>query len=135
MGRYDIMRVLIGNLHDIFGLNTYSEYKDAWIYEWNKDIPWVANRPWLDYGPWIEPSDDIEHVCKLFCNWKKEKYCNRGDLPREIRIGDMIYFEGYEWYEGLEYGELKDKALNVKAVLEGSKKIEEESSKESPIDE
>ncbi|GKE79217.1 hypothetical protein Tco_1545337 [Tanacetum coccineum] len=107
---------------DIFGLNTYSEYKDAWIYEWNKDVLWLfrfKNR----------------HAECLTCNWKKEKYCNRGDLPGEIRIGDMIYFEDYEWYEGLEYGELKDEALNVKAVFEGSKKIEEESSKESPIDE
>ncbi|GKC05333.1 hypothetical protein Tco_0996943 [Tanacetum coccineum] len=22
--------------------------------------------PWLDYGPWMEPSDDTEHICKLF---------------------------------------------------------------------
>ncbi|GJT15258.1 hypothetical protein Tco_0873964 [Tanacetum coccineum] len=105
----------------------------------NKDIPWVANMPWLDYGPWMEPSDDIEHVCKPFrfknrhakwptCNWKKEKYCNGGDLPGVIQNGDMIYFEGYEWYKNLEEGELKDKALNSKAIFEGSKRVDEESS-------
>ncbi|GKB78461.1 hypothetical protein Tco_0945356 [Tanacetum coccineum] len=132
--------------NDIPGFKTYDEYKDVWIYEWNKDVPWVANRPWLDYGPWMEPSDDIEHVCKLFrfnnghakwptCNWKKEKYCNGGDLPRVIWIGDMIYFKNYEWYENLKDGELKDEALNDKAILEGSKKAEEESSKDPPIDE
>ncbi|GJR73371.1 hypothetical protein Tco_0085736 [Tanacetum coccineum] len=86
----------------------------------------------------MEPSDDTEHVCKLFlfknrhakwptCNWKKEKYCNGGDLPRVIWIGDMIYFKNYEWYENLEDSELKDEALNDKAILEGSKKADEES--------
>ncbi|GKB68478.1 hypothetical protein Tco_0929890 [Tanacetum coccineum] len=33
---------------DIPGFKTYDEYKDAWIYEWNKDVPWVAIMPWLD---------------------------------------------------------------------------------------
>nr|GEU58946.1 C2 calcium/lipid-binding domain, CaLB [Tanacetum cinerariifolium] len=52
--------------NDNLGFNSNGEYKDAWIYEWNKDVPWVANIPWLDYGPWMELSDDIEHVCKPF---------------------------------------------------------------------
>nr|GEX77256.1 hypothetical protein [Tanacetum cinerariifolium] len=25
---------------DIEGFKTYDEYKDDWIYEWNKDVPW-----------------------------------------------------------------------------------------------
>ncbi|GKB98528.1 hypothetical protein Tco_0984665 [Tanacetum coccineum] len=83
--------------NDIPGFKTYDEYKDAWIYEWNKDVPWVANMPWLDYGPWMEPSDDIEHICK-----------------------------SYEWYENLEEDELKDEALNSKAIFEGSKGVDEE---------
>ncbi|GJZ61017.1 hypothetical protein Tco_0617154, partial [Tanacetum coccineum] len=111
----------------------------AWIYKWNKDVPWVANMPWLDYGPWMEPSDDIEHICKSFrfkdghakwptCNWKTEKYCNGGDLPRIIRNRDVIYFESYEWYENLKEVELKDEALNSKAIFEGLKGVDEESS-------
>ncbi|GKC34512.1 retrovirus-related pol polyprotein from transposon TNT 1-94 [Tanacetum coccineum] len=43
---------------DILGFKTYDEYKDAWIYEWNKVVPWVANMPWLDYGPWITNEDE-----------------------------------------------------------------------------
>nr|GEW46940.1 hypothetical protein [Tanacetum cinerariifolium] len=27
---------------DIDGFKTYKEFKDDWIYEWNKDVPW----PW-----------------------------------------------------------------------------------------
>nr|GEX99832.1 hypothetical protein [Tanacetum cinerariifolium] len=95
--------------NDIPGFKTYDEYKDAWIYERNKDVPW-------------------------------EKYCNEGDLPRVIRIEDEIYFETYEWYENIEDGELKDEALNYKAILEESMNVEEESSDNtrnhhSPIDE
>ncbi|GKC31706.1 hypothetical protein Tco_1039000, partial [Tanacetum coccineum] len=31
---------------DIIGLKTYEDYKDDWIYEWNKDVPWVEEKPW-----------------------------------------------------------------------------------------
>ncbi|GJW65806.1 hypothetical protein Tco_0117690 [Tanacetum coccineum] len=30
---------------DIKGFKTYEEFKDDWIYEWNKDVPWVDERP------------------------------------------------------------------------------------------
>ncbi|GJV68467.1 hypothetical protein Tco_1483976 [Tanacetum coccineum] len=33
---------------DIEGFKTYDEYKDDWIYEWNKDIPWVDEKPLTD---------------------------------------------------------------------------------------
>ncbi|GJT13695.1 hypothetical protein Tco_0860737 [Tanacetum coccineum] len=31
---------------DIPGFKTYEEYKDEWIYQWNKGIPWVSEKPW-----------------------------------------------------------------------------------------
>ncbi|GKF47620.1 hypothetical protein Tco_0137422 [Tanacetum coccineum] len=30
---------------DIIGFKTYEDYKDDWIYEWNKDVPWVDEKP------------------------------------------------------------------------------------------
>ncbi|GKC86389.1 hypothetical protein Tco_1142106, partial [Tanacetum coccineum] len=33
---------------DIEGFKTYDEYKDDWIYEWNKHIPWVNEKRWTD---------------------------------------------------------------------------------------
>nr|GEW67439.1 VIER F-box protein 2 [Tanacetum cinerariifolium] len=30
---------------DIEGFKTYDDYKDDWIYEWNKDVPWVNEKP------------------------------------------------------------------------------------------
>ncbi|GKD29498.1 hypothetical protein Tco_1240276 [Tanacetum coccineum] len=35
---------------DIMGFKTYDDYKDDWIYEWNKDVPWVDKKPWTDTG-------------------------------------------------------------------------------------
>ncbi|GJT39729.1 hypothetical protein Tco_0939594 [Tanacetum coccineum] len=40
---------------------TYDEYKDDWIYEWNKDIPWVDEKPWTEAGVWIEPKP-VKHT-------------------------------------------------------------------------
>ncbi|GJU45596.1 hypothetical protein Tco_1202862 [Tanacetum coccineum] len=37
-----------------------------------------------------------------------------------IRVGNLIYFQDYEWYEGLEDGDLKEENLKEKAILEGS---------------
>ncbi|GJV05086.1 hypothetical protein Tco_1338655 [Tanacetum coccineum] len=28
----------------------YEDYKDDWIYEWNKDVPWVDEKPWINTG-------------------------------------------------------------------------------------
>ncbi|GJR44038.1 hypothetical protein Tco_1312141 [Tanacetum coccineum] len=43
------------------GFKTYEDYKDAWIYEWNKDVPWVKENPWLENGTWEKPNNDIDH--------------------------------------------------------------------------
>ncbi|GJU93281.1 hypothetical protein Tco_1318037 [Tanacetum coccineum] len=47
---------------DITGINTYDDYKNDWIYEWNKDVPWVDEKPWTDTGDyeWYEALDDCE---------------------------------------------------------------------------
>ncbi|GKB24255.1 hypothetical protein Tco_0863656 [Tanacetum coccineum] len=53
-------------------------------------------------------------------NWREDGYCKGGDLLGIIRVGDMIYFQDYEWYEGLKDGDLKEETLKEKAILEGS---------------
>ncbi|GJV92511.1 hypothetical protein Tco_1540324 [Tanacetum coccineum] len=68
---------------DIEGFKTYEDYKNDWIYEWNKDVPWVDEKPWTNAGVWTKPTPD------------------------------------YEWYEALEDGELKHKALRNKAIMKG----------------
>ncbi|GJR96408.1 hypothetical protein Tco_0268582 [Tanacetum coccineum] len=45
---------------DIEGFKTYDEYKDDWIYEWNKNVPWVHEKPWTDTGVWTEPAPVYE---------------------------------------------------------------------------
>ncbi|GKD25135.1 hypothetical protein Tco_1231349 [Tanacetum coccineum] len=46
-----------------------------------------------------------------------------------IRVGNMTYFQNYEWYEGLEDGDLKDEALiekNTSSKDHGDMRIEKE---------
>ncbi|GKD06427.1 hypothetical protein Tco_1181401, partial [Tanacetum coccineum] len=89
---------------DIEGFKTYEEYKDDWIYKWNKDVPWVHEKLWIKNGTWENPN----------------RYCNGGNPPRAYIIGNSLNYQDYEWYEALEEGELKDEALRNKAILEGT---------------
>ncbi|GJS37466.1 hypothetical protein Tco_0535848 [Tanacetum coccineum] len=45
---------------DIEGFKTYEEYKDDWIYECNRDVPWVDEKPWTDTRVWTE-STPVKH--------------------------------------------------------------------------
>ncbi|GJS37626.1 hypothetical protein Tco_0536008 [Tanacetum coccineum] len=46
---------------DLPGFKTYEEYKDTWIYKWNKEVPWVEEKPWLEDRIWKDPINDIHH--------------------------------------------------------------------------
>ncbi|GJW15598.1 hypothetical protein Tco_0019731 [Tanacetum coccineum] len=84
---------------DIMGFKTYEDYKDDWIYEWNKGIPWVDEKPWTDAG--------------------NDGYYNGGNLPGTYIIGNQLHYQDLEWYETLEDYELKDEALRNKAIKDG----------------
>ncbi|GJT75988.1 hypothetical protein Tco_1042713 [Tanacetum coccineum] len=85
---------------DLTGFKTYEDYKNAWIYEWNKEVLWVEEKPCY--------------------NSNEDGYCNGENLPEMIQVGNMTYFQDYEWYEGLEDGDFKNEALKEKSILEGS---------------
>nr|GEW73517.1 hypothetical protein [Tanacetum cinerariifolium] len=53
---------------DIDRFKTYEEHKDDWIYEWNKDMPWMHERPLTKNGVWKEPTP-VKHHCMPF-NYK-----------------------------------------------------------------
>ncbi|GJV45862.1 hypothetical protein Tco_1430398 [Tanacetum coccineum] len=90
---------------DIMGFKTNDDYKDDWIYKWNKDVPWVDERPWTDTGVWTTPKPVI-HTCKPF-NYKTRYY---------------------EWYKALEDSKLKDEALKNKTIMEGFIKDDDDES-------
>ncbi|GJY29628.1 hypothetical protein Tco_0405395 [Tanacetum coccineum] len=103
---------------DIEGFKTYDEYKDDWIYEWNKNMPWVHEKPRTDTGVWSEPAP-IVHYCKLFnykcgysewptCSWKEDGYYNGVILPGANIVGNTICYQDLEWYDALKDNELKD---------------------------
>ncbi|GJY18645.1 hypothetical protein Tco_0390136 [Tanacetum coccineum] len=81
--------------NDIVGLKTYDEYKDDWIYEWNKNVPWVHEKPWTDIGVWTEPTPVVHY------------------------LGNTLRYQDLEWYDALKDGELKEEALRNKAIMEG----------------
>ncbi|GJY48447.1 hypothetical protein Tco_0438403 [Tanacetum coccineum] len=113
---------------DIKGFKTYDEYKDDWIYKWNKDVPWVHEKTWTDTRVWTEPTPVI-HCCKPFnykngCsewptyNWRKDGYYNGGNLPGAYIIRNSIHYQDFEWYEALKNSKLKDEALRNKVIME-----------------
>ncbi|GJS32158.1 hypothetical protein Tco_0530540 [Tanacetum coccineum] len=52
-------------------------------------------------------------------NWKDNRYCNGGNLPRTYIIGNQLHYQDYKWYEAFEDSELKDEALRNKAIMKG----------------
>ncbi|GKB37062.1 hypothetical protein Tco_0882004 [Tanacetum coccineum] len=87
---------------DIEGFKTYEDYKDDWIYEWNKDVPWVHEKSWTDDGAWKEPAP-VEHYCEPFnykngCSewptysWRDDGYCNGGNLPGAYIVGNALRY-------------------------------------------
>ncbi|GKA21487.1 reverse transcriptase domain-containing protein [Tanacetum coccineum] len=129
---------------DIEGFKTYEDYKDDWIYEWNKDVPWVHEKPWTDNRAWKEPAL-VKHYCEPFnykngCSewptrsWRNDGYCNGGNLPGAYIVGNTLRYQDFEWYEALKDGKLKEEALKNKAIMEGIIKDEDnESSNEESI--
>ncbi|GJW68180.1 hypothetical protein Tco_0122604 [Tanacetum coccineum] len=100
---------------DIDGFKTYEDYKDDWIYEWNKDVPWVHEKQLTENG-W--PT----------CSWKDDGYCNEGNLPGAYIIRNTLRYHDLKWYEALKDGELKKEDLKNKAIMEGMIDEDDESS-------
>ncbi|GJT88157.1 hypothetical protein Tco_1069874 [Tanacetum coccineum] len=125
-------------------VKTYEDYKNDWIYEWNKDVPWVDEKLWTNAGVWTKPTL-VKHTCKPFnyktgcselptCSWMDDGYCNGGNLPRTYIIGNQLRYQDYEWYEASEESKLKDDALRNKAIMKGFiKDDDDESLHELPV--
>ncbi|GJW79714.1 hypothetical protein Tco_0143689 [Tanacetum coccineum] len=114
---------------DITRFKTYDDYKNDWIYEWNKDVPWVDEKPWTDTRVWIELKP-VKHTCDPFnyktgctewptCSWKEDGYYSGGNLHGTYIIENQLHYQDYEWYEALDDCELKEEALRNKAIMDG----------------
>ncbi|GKA53556.1 hypothetical protein Tco_0746871 [Tanacetum coccineum] len=62
--------------------------------------------------------------------WKDDGYCNGENFPGAYIIGNTLRYQDLEWYEALEDGKLKDKALKNKAIMEGMIDEDDESHNE-----
>nr|GEY42875.1 hypothetical protein [Tanacetum cinerariifolium] len=93
---------------DIEGFKTYEDYKDDWIYEGNKDVPWVHEKPWTNNGAWKEPA-----------LLEGDGYCNEGNLPGAYIVGNALCYQDVDRYKALKDGKLKEEALKNKSIMEG----------------
>ncbi|GKC09518.1 ribonuclease H-like domain-containing protein [Tanacetum coccineum] len=86
------------------------------------------DEPWSDYrGPY----QLCIHICEPYhfkdgrtkwptCSSDIDGFCNGGELPGMVRISRMAYYQDYKWYDNLIDEELKERALMLKAQIEGS---------------
>nr|GEV15923.1 hypothetical protein [Tanacetum cinerariifolium]GEY24017.1 hypothetical protein [Tanacetum cinerariifolium] len=89
----------------------------------------------------LDEPTPVKHHCKPFnyksgCSkwptysWKYDGYCNGGNLPEPYIIGNTLRYQDLEWHEALKDGELKEEALNNKAIMDGMIDEDDESSNE-----
>ncbi|GJT04196.1 hypothetical protein Tco_0838658 [Tanacetum coccineum] len=107
-------------IHDIEITKTYEDYEN----ELNDELEELWSKDGVPY-------EICDHICEPFrfkngkakwptCNSNKDGFCNKGELPRMVRVGYATYFQDYEWYSELGDGSLKEEALKQKAIYEKS---------------
>ncbi|GKD03583.1 hypothetical protein Tco_1178557 [Tanacetum coccineum] len=86
---------------DIIGFKTYEDYKDDWIYEWNKDVPWVNEKPWIDAGDykWYEALEDSELKDEALRNKAIMEGFIKEDDDDESRYEQMRRWNTYTNYD------------------------------------
>ncbi|GJT10536.1 hypothetical protein Tco_0857578 [Tanacetum coccineum] len=114
---------------DIIGFKTYEDYKNDWIYEWNKDVPWVDEKPWTNTGlerRWntytsYDDAYEINHKHN-----KSEELCEVHELPvSNIRRYMMIKysFNGDEEYVAVKEDEYDDLTVTRKEACRAYQEI------------
>ncbi|GKD68816.1 hypothetical protein Tco_1322906 [Tanacetum coccineum] len=125
---------------DIEGFKTYEDYKDDWIYEWNKDIPWVHEKPWMDDGEWKEPAQ-VEQYCEPFnykngcskwptCSWRDNGYCNGGNLPGAYIVRYSLRYQDFKCNEGWRRWNIYENTNNGREERECENEREHEEERE-----
>ncbi|GKA94550.1 hypothetical protein Tco_0816588 [Tanacetum coccineum] len=102
---------------------------DTNIFDFETPIYTMGMKTKTDVGDGTEPKP-VKHTCKPFnyktgcsewptCSWRKDGYCNGGNLPGAYHIGNSLHYQDLEWYKALKDNKLKNKALRNKAIIEG----------------
>ncbi|GJR11854.1 VIER F-box protein 2, partial [Tanacetum coccineum] len=85
---------------------TYKDYMNDWIYERNKDVPWVDERPWTNAEVWTKPTL-VKTTCNLAnyktgcsewptCSWRDDGYYLLSLSPNDSHPGFTANEELYE---------------------------------------
>ncbi|GJR66514.1 hypothetical protein Tco_0012579 [Tanacetum coccineum] len=107
---------------NIHGIRTYEEY------ELNNTVTRNLEELWSDNGVSYQL---CEHICEPYrfkngitkwptCSSDIDGFCNGGEVPGMVRIGNMTYFQDHKCYDELANGKLKEETLMHKAKVEES---------------
>ncbi|GJX37962.1 hypothetical protein Tco_0251265, partial [Tanacetum coccineum] len=107
---------------NIHGIRTYEEY------ELNNTVTRNLEELWSDNGVSYQL---CEHICEPYrfkngitkwptCSSDIDGFCNGGEVPGMVRIGNMTYFHDHKCYDELANGKLKEETLMHKAKVEES---------------
>ncbi|GKD55845.1 hypothetical protein Tco_1289232, partial [Tanacetum coccineum] len=89
---------------DIEGFKTYKDYKDDWIYEWNKDVPWEYE--------WYEALEDSELKDEALRNKAiMEGFINDDDESRYEQMRRWKIYTNYDDAYEINYGDNKKEEL------------------------
>nr|GEW29743.1 hypothetical protein [Tanacetum cinerariifolium]GEW44195.1 hypothetical protein [Tanacetum cinerariifolium] len=93
----------------IDGFKTYEEYKDDWIYEWNKDVPWMHERPWTKNGDNFDntnrDNDESENEME---HGDEERYEVFDDHERQVCYIRRFEMVKYSFKDEEEYMAIKE---------------------------
>ncbi|GKB81210.1 hypothetical protein Tco_0948105 [Tanacetum coccineum] len=117
-------------ISEIFRIETnLLSYETPLCTEFNEFIYLLkVDPPWSEDGIPYEIGD---HICEPFrfkngkAKWpayssNEDGFCNGGELPGMVRVGYMTYIQDHNWYNDLMDGDLKEEALEQKAIYEKS---------------
>ncbi|GJU30581.1 hypothetical protein Tco_1174170 [Tanacetum coccineum] len=110
---------------DIQGIRTYKEY------ELNNHVTRDLGEPWLDNRVPYQLCDHIYEPYRfkngitkcLTCSSDINGFCNCGELPGMVWVGNMTYFQDHKWYDELADGKLKEETLIHKAKVENHREM------------
>ncbi|GJV13629.1 hypothetical protein Tco_1355170 [Tanacetum coccineum] len=123
---YSEQRIDLYSLNNVSVLaNNMATYEE---YELNNTVTRNLEELWSDN--WV-PYQLCDHICEPYrfkngiTKWPTyssdiDGFCNGGELPGMVRIGNMTYFQDHKCYEELADGKLKEETLMHKAKVEES---------------
>ncbi|GKB32925.1 hypothetical protein Tco_0872326 [Tanacetum coccineum] len=117
---YDPSDVAFTEWSEMTNVLMIDDYKNDWIYEWNKDVPWVDEKPWTDAG--YEALEDSELKDEALRNKAiMEGFIKEDDDERYMMI--KYSFNNDEEYVAVKEDEYDDLIITRKEAFQAYQEI------------